>query len=288
MHPLFVRNMMYFLGIFLGIITAIFKGIDTSMNKSLMGNTSAIEHSLYRIIFVTPVLFIAALLNWHMSGAALNWLLLYGMLEAFNILFHQMAIKSINVVHAEILSKSKSLMTYIVSIILIIESVSLKGSLGVLIFTIGMLITIDFKKLNAKKFSTFRGYIYELISVFARTVKPFVLYKLLSDGLISNEVQAFISMPIAFVLIYLAFRPKLSFGSIDIKRYAMQAIVVGLSMITSGYAILYAGALITAMTENFSIFVVGLIAFLLYKDKIGKRVWIGGLIAILGVILVSL
>ena len=117
---------MLFLGIFLGIITALFKGIDTTMNKSLMGNASAIEHSLYRIVFVTPVLLIAALLHWHMSIEASWWLLLYGLLEAANILLHQMAIKSINVVHAEIMSKSKSLMTYIVSLFLCLP---LKGQL---------------------------------------------------------------------------------------------------------------------------------------------------------------
>ncbi len=275
------------LGVIFGVFVAITKGIDTSINKSLMGTTSAIDHSLYRILFVTPVLFIAALFHWQISVASIGWLLAYGGLETVNILTHQLAIKSLNSVHAEILSKSKSLTTYILSLILVVESVSVKGVLGIVIFTAGMLITIDFKELDWKKFSSFQGYLFEIISVLARTIKPFILYKLLSEGSISNEVLAFLSMPIAFVFIWIIFRPKLSFKSINVKGYVAQAIIVGLSMIASGYAILYAGAVITSMVENLSIFVVCIISYFMVKKKPEYTVWIGATLAIIGVILVS-
>lgn len=280
--------MLYILGIAFGVLTAILKGVDTSINKSLMGNTSAIDHSLYRIIFVTPVLLVAALFHWQISVDSLLLLGLYGLLEAGNILAHQFAIKSLNSVHAEILSKSKSLTTYILSIILVVESVSVKGILGIVIFTAGMLITIDFKTIDPRKFSSFSGYLFEIASVLIRTVKPFVLYRLLADGTISNEVLAFLSMPIAFAIIWIAFRPKLQFMELDVKKYVIQALVVGASMIVSGYAVLYAGAVLTAMTENFSIFVVCIISFLIYHKKSSARVWIGGTLAVIGVILVSI
>lgn len=280
--------MLYILGIVLGIFIAITKGIDTSINKSLMGTTSAIEHSLFRIIFVTPVLFIAALLHWQISAASIWWLLIYGLLEAVNILAHQLAIKSLNSVHAEILSKSKSLTTYILSLILVVESVSVKGVMGIVIFTAGLLVAIDFKELDRKKFSSFKGYVFEIVSVLTRTAKPFILYKLLSEGSISNEVLAFLSMPISFVFIWIVFRPKLCFKSINIKDYVGQAVIVGLSMIASGYAILYAGAVVTSMLENLSIFVVCFISCLLSKRKTGYKVWIGATLAIIGVVLVSI
>lgn len=280
--------MLYVLGIVFGIFVAITKGIDTSINKSLMGTTSAIEHSLYRIIFVTPVLFVAALFHWKISVSSIWWLFVYGLLETVNILAHQLAIKSLNSVHAEILSKAKSLTTYILSLILVVESVSVKGVMGILIFTVGMLVTIDFKELDWKKFSSFKGYVFEIVSVLTRTAKPFILYKLLSEGSISNEVLAFLSMPISFVFIWIAFRPKLSFKAINVKGYIGQAVIVGLSMIASGYAILYAGAVVTSMIENLSIFVVCFISYLLLKKKTGFKVWIGATLAIIGVVLVSI
>lgn len=280
--------MQFIIGISLGILVAILNGIDTSMNKSLMGSVSAIEHSLYRILFVTPVLLVAALFHWQISMESVWLLILYCLLEAGNILTHQLAIKSLNVIHAEILSKTKSLTTYILGLILVVESVSVKGVCGIVVFTAGLLITIDFKTINPQKFSSFSGYLCEIISVLFRTVKPFVLYRLLSDGTISNEVLAFLSMPIAFAIIWIAFRPKLQFRKLNVRKYVIQALVVGASMIASGYAVLYAGAVLTAMTENFSIFVVCIISFLIYHEKSSARVWIGGTLAVIGVILVSI
>lgn len=281
--------MLYGIGILLGILTAVLKGIDTVMNKSLMDDeTSAIAHSLYRILFVTPILFVAALLHWTLSVKAIWWIVLYGLLEAANILLHQYAIKLIQPVYAELLSKSKALTTYLLSLILVIESVSVKGVLGVCVFMIGMFVTIDFKALKKEQYTSAKGYLSEIGSVLARTMKPFVLARLLLSGEVSNEVLALLSMPIAFVAIWITFRPKLPIKEIPKRKYFAQAIVVGASMLTMGYAVVYAGAVLTAMTEHFSVWVVGFLMFVFYKQVIPKRVWFGSMLAILGVILVSL
>lgn len=280
--------MLFTIGILLGIATATLKGIDTIMNKAIMGNVAAINHSLYRILFVMPVLLAAALFHWHFERVAIIWLLIYGLLEAVNILFHQIAIKNVSSVHVELLSKSKSLMTYIVSLILVTESISIHGIFGMIIFTYAVYLTIDFSLLKDFSKDNKKGFFSELCSVLARTMKPFILYKLVSSGSISNEVLAMISMPIAFVLIWIIFRPKLSLREISVKKYLVQAVVVGISMITSGYAILYAGALLTSMTENFSILVVGGLSYMIYKQRIDKKIWIATLLAIGGIILISL
>lgn len=273
------------LGLLLGIITALFKAIDTMMNKSLMGNTSPIEHSLYRIVFVIPFLFLSACFNWNIRADAILPLIVYGGIEAVNILFHQLAIKSLNPIHAEVLSKSKALFTYVIGIVLTVQSVSVDGVAGVLIFILGMLFSIDFKKVNPKEFADVKGYIFEIISVLARTVKPFILRALLISESVSNEVLACFSMVVAFCVIWIIFRPKLGFDKIDVKRYSLQALFVAISMITSGYAVLYAGALLASMLENFSVFFVIVISMILYKTKQSKNIWIGAILAVVGVVL---
>lgn len=269
-------------GIILGITTALLKGIDTMMNKSLMGTTSAIDHSLYRIIFVIPYLGIAALINWNLQKECIVPLIAYGVIEAVNILFHQYAIKSLNPVHAEMLSKSKSLLAYILSLVLLIESVSISGVCGIILFLAGMLLTIDYKSLNPKEFTDWKGYLFEIISVLARTIKPFILRDVLIKNIISNETLAFLSMIVAFVVIFIVFRPKMSFKQIHVGKYFLQASVVGASMITSGYAVLYAGAVLSSMLENCSVFFIMLIMLIMYKKKEGAKIWIGALLTILG------
>lgn len=53
-------------------------------------------------------------------------------------------------------------------------------------------------------------------------------------------------------------------------------------MIASGYAVLYAGAVLTSMLENFSVFFVIAIMFIIYRKKAGAKVWVGALLTILG------
>ena len=281
-------NMTFCIGIMLGVLTALCKAGDTIINKDIMGEISPIEHSLYRIVFVLPVLGIASIFNWHLEKDALGLLFVYGILEVINILFHQMAVKELKPIYAELISKSKTITTYIVSLIMMIESVSLGGVLGVIIFMVGIIITIDFSSLGSEKYANKKGIFCEIVSVLIRTAKPFVLRQMLLSESISNETLAFLSMPIAFVFIYIIFRPKLNFRKLNVKKYSLQAVIVGISMITSGYAIIMASTVLTAMTENLSIFAVAIMSFFLYKKRNGFRFWIGAVLAVIGLVMVSI
>lgn len=270
------------LGIIFGIFVAILNSIDTLMNKSLMSKTSATVHSILRILFVIPYLGAVAFLNWNIEKESIPLLIIYGVIESLNILCHQLAIKSLNPIHAEIVSKSKVFFVYIISIFFIIESISIGGIIGLVLFFIGLLLTIDYKKYNTKYFTDTKGYIYELISVISRSVKPFILRTLLVNKSISNETMAFISMVIALIILSVIFRPQIDFKKIEIKKYALQALLVSISMILSGYTILYTNEIISGMLENCSVLFVLLFGFIIYKNKPKLKACLGALFVIIG------
>ena len=154
---------MLYLGIILGLVTALLMAIDTYMNKELMNNTSPLLHSGYRILFVIPYLLIAALFNWNFNIKCIYMLLIYGVNEVINIIFHQKAINKLNIVHDEMLSKSNVLFIYLISLLLYEGSFNTYGLLSIILFTLGMIFTIDFKSLKIiKKVRISTNFIFNL------------------------------------------------------------------------------------------------------------------------------
>lgn len=278
---------MFALGICLGLAVAALRAIDVFICKGLVEKKNAASHSFYCIVFCIPFLMAMSLAHWKLEMSALLPVLLYGSIETINIFFHQQAIKYLNPIHAEVLSKSKTLFVYIVSLILLVESVSVKGILGIILFMSGLLITIDFSSLNYQNFSDMKGYIYEIVSVSARVVKPFVLKNLLLSDMISNEVLVLLSMIVSAILTLLVFRPELKLEKGEFKRYFFRAGLDSVSMILSGYAILLAGVLINSMVENLSIFIVAILSHFIYKKTIGHKIILGMFLVIAGLILIK-
>ncbi len=275
------------LGILFGIAVALLKAFDTLMNKKVMKDISPVHHSLYRILFVTPILLVAALFNWKLDLQKAVWvLLMYGGLEAFNILFHQMAIQKANVVHIELLSKSKIILALIVSFVLGIDALSGPAIAGIAIFTAGTVLVINFNIQRQQGAKTGNlGLVLEFLSVMCRVLKPFLVKQLLRSGSLSSETLAFISMPIAFVVLLGCYRPKLDFRQINVKDYGLQAIIVAASMIISGYAVQYANIVIVSALENISVFVVILFSVLVYKKKYSPIVILGFVLSVAGLVL---
>lgn len=277
-------------GILLGLIIALLKAMDSIMNKSIMENMSPIHHSIYRIIFVSPILLIAALANWHIQlDKVWHLVLLYGVIEAVNILFHQKAIKAGNLVFIELLSRSKTIFALILSFVLVIDTPSPWAVAGIVVFTIATYFTVT-KRVEGKtgEKSTPLSLLYEMISVLARVVKPFLIKGILTAELISSETIAFLSMPIALVCLMVVYRPKLNFKEINCKKYSLQALVVAAGMLVGVYAVKYANIVTVSAVENFSIFFVILFAVIVQKRKYPLTVFIGLGLAICGLILASL
>ena len=158
----------------------------------------------------------------------------------------------------------------------------------VILFVASVIIGIDFKNFNYKEFSDIKGYIYEIISVVSRTIKPFILRTLLISGTISNEVLIFFSMIIASFWLFIVFKPKIVFDKTKFSKYLFRAGLDSVSMILSGYAIFFAGALVTSMTECFSIFVVAILSRFIFKQKIEFKMWLSITLAIISISLFNL
>ena len=277
-------------GILLGLIIALLKAIDSIMNKSIMENASPIHHSIYRIIFVSPILLIAALVNWHIQlDKVWHFVLLYGVIEAVNILFHQKAIKAGNLVFIELLSRSKTIFALILSFVLVIDTPSTLAVVGIVVFTIATYFTVT-KRVESKtgEKTSHISLLYEMISVLSRVVKPFLIKGILTAELISSETIAFLSMPIALVCLMVVYRPKLNFKEINCKKYSLQALVVAAGMLVGVYAVKYANIVTVSAVENFSVFFVILFAVIVQKRKYPLTVFIGLGLAICGLILASL
>lgn len=274
-------------GIGLGIIVAILKAVDTLFSKSLAIDKSTQNHAFYCIVFTIPFLMCMALFNWNLKMTSFYLVVVYGLLEAVNIYCHQKAIKLLNPIHTELLSKSKTLMIYIVSIILLVESVTVEGIVAIILFMVGIFVSIDFSLMDYRKFSNIKGYIFEIISVVMRTIKPFVLRRILITGEISNEVLVLLSMIIAGGLIFIFFRPEFNLKKNDIKNYLLRAGIDSVAMVLSGYAVLYAGALLTSMLENLSIFLVAIMSYFVYKKKVSLKIWIGIIFVTTSLILIG-
>lgn len=267
--------MLFYIGILLGLLTAILQGVDTYLNKDLMNNVTAYEHSAYRIIFVIPYFIIAALLNWNFNIDAIPYLLIFGLIESLNIVFHQLSIKSLNPVHNEMLSKSNVIFVYIFSIILVEESIKTSGIISIVLFALGMLMTIDFSNI---KHMGLKGDIFELLSVILRAIKPFILREILLSGNISNEVLNLMSMIIAVIVILITFRPKLDFKGINIKLYSIQSLIVGSNMLALGYSVLYAGPILSSMLNSLSMFFVMILMYLFKHKKTNALTILGAII----------
>lgn len=273
------------LGLLFALLCAITKAIDTLINKSVMENQSAVQHSLLRIVFVTPVLLIAAVLNWKLEAGVWWYLLLYGLLEAVNIYCHQLAVKKSEPLHIEIISKSKVIFVLIVSFLLGIDRLSWQSTLGIAVFMAGTVLTINFQNRQSRDHTGWAGIVLETVSVLARTFKPFVLKVCVQKSLISNETMAFLSMFIAFGVLYAAFRPKLDFKAISVKKYTGQAIVVGLGMLLSGWAVIYANTVIVNAIESTTVFFVMAFSGLVLRKKYNLLTVVGSLIAVAGIVL---
>lgn len=273
------------LGLLFAALCALSKGIDTLINKDVMRQQSAIHHAFYRIIFVSPVLLIPALFHWQFSTEVIGYLLLYGVLEAINIFCHQTAVKQSNVLHIEIISKSKVIFTLIVSFVLMIDTLAFWNAIGIVVFMTGTVLTINVQNRHDGEKTGMVGVLLELASVLARTFKPFILKHCIKQSLISNETMAFLSMLVAFVVLYVIFRPKLDFKEVSVKKYFGQAIVVGLGMLLSGWAIMYANTVIVNAIESTSAIFVMFISFLFLKKKYPLLSVTGCLISIVGIVL---
>ena len=254
-------------GIVFAVLCALSKAIDTLLNKSVMRNVSAANHAIYRIVFVTPVLLIAACLNWRLEIACLPYVLLYGVLESINIFTHQLAVKRSNPLHIEIISKSKVIFTLILSFVLVIDTLSFWSTIGIAVFMVGTVLTINFQSKGEDERTDMRGIGLEITSVLARTFKPFILKSCIQKGLTSNETMAFLSMIVAFFVLLAVFRPKLNYKEISVPKYSAQALIVGLGMLLSGWAITRANIVVVNAIESTTVVFIMAIGYLFYKKK---------------------
>ncbi len=272
------------LGLAFATLCALSKAVDTLINKKVMRDISATNHAIYRIFFVTPILFVAALFNWQLRWASVGYILLYGLLESVNIWAHQSAVKRSNPLHIETISKSKVIFTLIISFVLAIDVLSVWQTVGISVFMIGTVLTINFQNKSDEK-TTFAGIGLEIISVLARTFKPFILKSCIQKGFISNETMAFFSMIVAAVLLLIAFRPKLNVKEVSVKHYSLQAFIVAAGMLLSGWAITRINIVVVNAIESTTIFFVMIISFILYKKKYSLLTILGTVISVLGIVL---
>jgi len=272
------------LGLIFAVLCALSKAVDTFINKDVMRNQSATNHVFYRIIFVTPILFIASLFNWDFNVKVIWYLLLFGLLEAINIFCHQTAIKKSNSLHIELVSKSKVIFALIVSFVLAIDKLSFWKIIGIAVFMIGAVMSINFQNKNDDK-TTPLGLGLEIISVLARTFKPFILKTCIQKSLVSNETMSFLSMIVAFVILFACFRPKLDFKGVSFKKYTGQALVVGAGMLLSGWAVIFANTVIVNAIESTSVIFIMFLGFFITKKKYSFITILGSIISIIGIVL---
>ena len=276
---------MFYIGITFAVLCALSKALDALFNKDIMKNQSAGEHSVFRIIFVLPVLLIFALFNWNFQIDIIWWLLLYGVLESINILAHQLAIKKSNPFHVEIISKSKVIFTLIVSFVLVIDTLTLLKTIGIAVFMIGAVLSINRQNKDSKEKTGPFAITMEIVSVLARTFKPFILKNCVNNNLISNETLTFLSMIVALIILGVIFRPKVDFKTLPCKKYLLQSTIVGLGMLFSGYAVIYSNTVIVNAIETTSVIFLMLITFFFYKKKYTLLSTIGAIISVIGIIL---
>ena len=273
------------IGVLFAVLCAFAKALDTLMNKDVMQTQSATHHSIYRIIFVSPVLLIASLMHWNFQKEAIGYLILYGILEVVNILCHQRAVKTSNPLHIEILSKSKVFFALILSFVLMIDTLSLYSTLGIIVFMVGAVLSINVQNRCDDEKTTKGGVILEIVSVLARTFKPFILKMVLQKNLASTESMAFLSMVVALVIMMVVFRPKLEFRTISVPKYSMQAVIVGLGMLLGGWAIARANTVIVNAIESTTIIFIMVITYFWQKKKYPILTIVGSVISIIGIVL---
>lgn len=272
------------LGLLFALLDSLSKAIDTLINKKIMRTRSAEEHTVLRIMFVIPIFFIASLFNYRLEAGCIGFLLLYGALEAVNIFCHQLAVKSSNAVHVEMIAKSKVLLAMIVSFVLVIDTLSVGGVIGIVVFVAGAVLTINFQNKNDDRTGA-KGIFFEIVSVIARTFKPFILKTCVKRGLISNETMLFFSMVVALVLLCAVLRPRIDLKTVPVKAYTAQAAMVAAGMILSGWAVIYANIVIVNAIESMSVFFVMLISAVLYKKKYTALSAIGCALSVLGIVI---
>lgn len=273
-------------GILFAIGACVLSSIDTLINKDIMSNNSSKVHSILRILFVMPVLLIAALFDWHITPNAILWLCVYGVLEAINIFFHQTAIKVSNPLHIDLISKSKVLLVLIISFVLGIDSLSLLSSIFIVVFVIGTVLTINFQtEAETEEKTGFLGIVFEIISVLARCFKPFILKYTITNDLISSSTLAFLSMPIALIILLIMFRPSINFKEINYKKYILQAVVVGVGMLFGVWSVEYGNAVISNTIAACTVVIIMLYELIFNHKKYKPLSYVGVTVALASIIL---
>ena len=269
------------LGLLFALLDSLSKAIDTLLNKSIMRTRSAGEHAVLRIVFVIPLLFAASLFNWSFKRGCVVYLLAYGLLEAVNILFHQLAVKRSNPLHSELISKSKVRFAMAMAFVLTSDTLSFVSVVGIIVFVAGAVLTINYQSRGDERTDAV-GIIMETVSVLARTFKPFVLKTCVQRELISNETMAFLSMVVALVVLWAAFRPRVSVKEVPVKQYFLQAAIGAAGMLFSGWAVIYANIVIVNAIASTSVIFVMLISALCFRKKYPAVTVAGCLLSILG------
>lgn len=277
---------MYTLGIVLAFIMTLSKVIDTIINKRIVETSDPVKHSMNRIIIVMPILMIFALSNWYISSKAILLIVLFGLVECFNIVFHQASLKYLKTYTADIISKSKVILVLVIAIGLGISDLNLFIIGGTFIFFFGVILIIDFANNLEEKRSNLLGIILQTLSVICRSAKPFIIKSILVDQLASNEVVVFLSMPISFIILWIVFRKKPSINKQNIKIYLYQAFFVATSMLLMGYAVYHSSEITVSIIEAFSGAILLLYSIFILKEKSTIKRFIGMTLTIIGLIVI--
>lgn len=274
-------------GILFALIASLLSSLDIFLSKHITTSVSPKIHAILRIIFVIPILGIVSIFNWKLTKNAFPFLIIYGLLEAINIVCHQIAIKKGNPFQIELISKSKILLVLIVSILIGIDQLSIMASLAIILFTCGTILTINS---SSNQTTNLFSLLFESVSVIARAFKPFMLKYCLVNEFISGETLAFLSMPIALLAILITIRKKdiQATSCIDIKNYIVLSIVISLGMLFGIWSIEYGNAVISNSISSLSVVFIIIISTLFFKRKYKVKTYIGSCIAVIGIVLACL
>lgn len=279
------------LGLCIAFIVPAISAIVVFMNKKLTKRIGLAEHSICQIIFRIPFLLIASIATWKYTNELIPYVLIFGALEAIDIMVYLWSLKRLDATLFELLGMSNILIALFFGAVVGLEIIEDKVITGSIIFMSAILLAmnINIKDLKEIKNSKeFMAMLLRLGQVTVKTYKMFLIKDLIIKGIASNEVIILFSSIVQLSILMIIFRPKINLKETNYWNFTMQGILVMVSTVATGYAMITIGVVTLNVIKTSSTLMLILIYALIDKKLPTIRKSAGVVLGTVGLIITIL
>lgn len=281
--------------IFLALASAVFAGVTSILAKCGIKNTDSTVATAIRTIVVLIMSFVIVLIVGSLedisSIAPKTWvfLILSGLATGASWLCYFRALQIGNVNKVVPIDKSSTILTIILAFIILREPITWLKGICVVLIGVGTFLMIEKKEVTEEKENKSSWLIYAILSaVFASLTS--ILGKIGISGVESNlgtMIRTFVVLLMAWMMVFVSGKTK-KVGTISKKELGficLSGLATGGSWLCYYKALQDGLASVVVPIDKLSIIVTIVFSYVVFKEKLSRKAFIGLILIILGTLL---